>query len=195
MPTERSKGTGLILEIAIFSHLEAHVREGFDTAPATVDDLLTLLEPRIREAEERKMAYAVGLAATCGWDSEALAYIAGGDRGQAPSPPFAHRLLLPYLIDLHVGTLAYNRSDERLVSLASLFSPRLFAEEVQKVMAYVEEYMRAAIPGSLAATEVVHTLEIEEPVVMEAFRRLAGDGEGRFRLYEIPGLGWVLARC
>jgi hypothetical protein len=91
--------------------------------------------------------------------------------------------------------LAYNRSDERLVSLASLFSPRLFAEEVQKVMAYVEEYMRAAIPGSLAATEVVHTLEIEEPVVMEAFRRLAGDGEGRFRLYEIPGLGWVLARC
>lgn len=188
VPMPSGDGIALIIEAVAFSHLEAHARDGFDTAPATLADLLPYLEAGAAQAEALSAAYVLGIAATSGWDAEATRYIHGGVEGRS----YSHRLLLPYLIDLHTGALIYNRYDERLAALADLFSPRLFGEEVQAVMEYVRHAMRTSGLSSLTARQVAEALAMRPEVVQEAFRRLSKNGE--YTMEEIRGLGLVIAR-
>lgn len=178
----------LIIEAATFSHLEAHAQTGFDTTPVTLSDLIPYLQERADQAESLGATYVLGIAATTGWDEEAAAYIRADTRGRS----YSHRLLLPYLIDLYTSDLIYNELDERMASLADLFSPKLVGEEVQTVVDYVLQSMRTSGQSSLTARQVTLDLAVRPEVVQKAFRQLSSDGE--FTMEEISGLGLVIAR-
>lgn len=178
----------LVIEAVTFSHLEAHARDGFDTAPATLTDLLPYLQEAAEQAEEMDATYILGIAATAGWDESASGYLRAGTEGRS----FSHRLLLPYLIDLHTNEIIYNRFDERLTSLADLFSLKLLGEQVQTVMDYVLQTMLTSGLSSLTANQVTQALAVRSEVVQEAFRQLSSNGE--FAMEDISGLGLVIAR-
>lgn len=180
--------SSLVMEAIAISRLEAHARDGFDAAPATLSDLLPYLQERAEQAESIKVTYVLGIAATSGWDQEATGYINADTRGRS----YSHRLLLPYLVDLHTGEMIYNTLDERLTSLADLFSPQLFGEEVQTVVDYVRQTMLTSGLSSLTASQVTKALAVGPEVVREALQQLSSDGE--FTMEEISGLGLVIAR-
>lgn len=178
----------LVIEAIVVSHLKAHARDGFDTAPITLADVLPYLQEAAARAEETGATHVLGLAATSGWDEEAAGHIRADSKGRS----YSHRLLLPYLIDLHTDDLIYNTLDERSGVLAGLFSPQLFGEEVQTVMDYVVQTMLTSGLSSLAANEVTQALSVQPDVVQEAFGQLSSNGE--FTTEDISGLGLVIAR-
>ena len=188
VPAPRERSPRLIIEAIAFSHLEAHARDGFDTVPAALSDLLPFLQDRAAQAEAMDATYVLGIAATSGWDEEAAGYIRADVGGRS----FSHRLLLPYLIDLHTNEVIYNTLDERMAVLADLFSPRLFGEVVQTVVDYVQQTMLTSGLNSLTASQVTQALSVRTEAVREAFRQLSGDGH--FITEEISGLGLVIAR-
>lgn len=188
VPIAGDRRPRLVIEAVVFSHLEAHVRDGFDTTPATLADLLPLVEDRAERAEDMNVTYVLGIAATSGWGGEAADYIRADVQGRS----FSHRLLLPYLIDLHTNEVIYNTLDERMAVLADLFSPQLFGEKVQAVVDYVHQTMHTSGLSSLTASQITKALAVRPEVVREAFRQLNNDGE--FTMEEISGLGLVIAR-
>lgn len=188
VPSREERGPRLVIEAIVFSHLEAHAHDGFDTAPATLANLLPLVEDRAARAENMNVTYVLGIAATSGWDGEAAGYIRADVQGRS----FSHRLLLPYLIDLHLNEVIYNTLDERTAALADFFSPRLFGEVVQLVVDYVQQTVLTSGRTSVTARQVTQALSIRPEAVREAFRQLSSDGE--FTVEEISGLGLVIAR-
>lgn len=183
-PSDQPKG--LLIEARVLSHLESHLRDGFDTQPFDLDELSSILVEAMHQAEEEHVVYILGLASTTGWTAGACRHIAASRRGDS----FTHRLLLPCLIDLESHALITNSLDARLEAFAPLFSLKLYEEEVADVMAYVQD---AVWSGSLTLSQVVERMGIDEKVVKEAFSRLAASGE--YRVDEINGLGRVISRA
>ena len=188
IPVSEERNNVFVIEAIAVSHLEAHARNGFDTAPATLSDLLHYLQERAERAERINATYVLGIAATSGWDQEATGYIHADTRGHS----YSHRLLLPYLIDLHTNEVIYNTLDERMVVLADLFCPQLFGEMVQMVVDYVHQTMLTSGLSSLTARQVMQALSVGPEAVREAFHQLSNDGD--FTVEEINGLGLVIAR-
>ena len=178
----------LVLEARTFSHLEAYVRQGFDTQPATVEDLVALLNTYIKESEQKEMAYVVGLASTTGWDERTRTYIQGERTGEA----FFHRHVLPLLVDLETGEVVYNEQDDRLAPLAPLFAPQLQEELVHAAVRQVEELLFRSPANSLTVSQATAALGIEEEVIQRAFEQLAR--LEKFSIDDIQGIGRTLIR-
>jgi len=179
---------GLVLEARVFSHLDVYVRQGFDTQPATVEDLVSHLHSWMEEATQAQVVYVVGLASTTGWNEEARYYIQG-ERGQGG---FFHEWLMPLLIDLETGEAIYNIWDERLAPLAPLFAPQLQEELIHTTMRRVEDLLAHSLTDSLIASEVAAHLGVQEEVVHQAFERLAHSKQ--FIVEDVQGLGKTLIR-
>ncbi len=179
---------GLVLEARGFSHLDAHVQQGFDTRPATVEDLVARLQVWTEEAEAERGTHVVGLASTTGWDEGARKHI----QGQGGKGGFFHEWLMPVLIDLETGEVIYNAWDERLAPLAPLFAPQLHEELVHTTMRRVEALLDDSVTDSLVASEVASRLGVQEDVVHQAFERLAHSKQ--FVVEDIQGFGKTLMR-
>lgn len=188
LPASNGDDVGLVLETMVLSRLEAHAHVGFDTEAMTLSDLMPRLEAAAEEAETTDATYVLGLASTGGWADDAVAYLRGDTQGRS----YSHRLLLPYLIDLHAGECFYNELDERLTLLEDFFAPQLPGEEVQSVVDYVLQTMLTSGLSSLTADQVTKALSVAPKVVRQAFEQLSGDGE--FTMEDIDGLGLVIAR-
>lgn len=182
--TERKRG--LVIEAACYSRLERHVQQGYDTQPATLQEMLAWLEEKRAIVETSNFCHLSGMASTTGWESEAIEFITGG----ATSAGFSHRLLLPVLIDLHSGQVYSNPADERLEPLLSLFVPLLPGEQVQRVIDYVRGQIALSM-RSLAAETVSRALSVDPDIVTCAFQKLAQ--EGNYRLDEIDPYGLVIS--
>jgi len=182
----KTRATRLVLEALSYARLERYLKEGFDTEPATLDELVVLLNDLVRTAETENAISIIGLASPTGWSEEAEAYVSADVSGKS----FSHRLVMPCLIDLQSGRLVYSL-DDRLLPFVSLFSPRLFAEEVQEAVAYVRETLDAKV-GSLTLNQVVERLAVEPAVVQEAFRKLKSSGQ--YLVDDITGLGLVISQ-
>jgi excisionase family DNA binding protein len=185
IPPEDAKGIGLILEARVLSHLPAIVRQGFDTRPATLAELLRVLEICIEKVEASPAAYLVGIAATTGWTAEARGYIEGRDLGRS----FSHNMVLPYLIDLHEMTLIYNEADQRLIPLAPLFTPYLPEDQLTSITEYIRQ--RLQIYDSLSLTEVAEQMKTPLETVKEATDKLVANAD--YRTYEVEGIGTVIS--
>lgn len=168
---------GLVLEVAVFSDVVSHLKFGFVTRPTSEQRLLELLSEAMGRAEVDDSLWVLALAATAGWDAEATALIEGAGAVQRP---FHHRLVTPLLVDLAGDRLIYNRTDERLDHLASLFSPEMAMDVVQAVMAKVESKLKATRTG-VYQSEVVDQDRVAVEAVAEAFDRLAATGRYKLR--------------
>lgn len=187
LPESGSNEPGLIIEAQVRSHLPVMVRQGFDTRPATMAELLQVLERSIELAESRDVACLVGIAATTGWTPDAEAYIEGASEGRS----FFHEQVLPCLIDLHDMQMIYRAEDQRIVPLVSLFEPYLPEEKVSQVVDYVKRELLTS--HGVSVEEVTAAMEIDRKRVREAFDRLLD--QGGYRLEEIPSVGTVIRRA
>jgi hypothetical protein len=181
---EQSDRLVLRLEARLCAHLAAYARDGFDTQPATLDDLMPLLNTFISQTENEKSASIVGLASPTGWDKAAIDYVSASTRGTS----FTHRWVMPCLIDLQHGLLAYNALDERLKPFVGLFSPVLLEEEVARVAQYIEETL--LLRNSLSVSEAMKDTGATEEAVRKSFERLAGTES--YRAEEIERVGTVI---
>lgn len=185
IPTTQDRGGKLILEARVLSHLPALVRQGFDSRRATLTELLRVLESCIEIAETQETAYVIGVAATTGWKEEAKDYVKASGSGRS----FSHRLVLPYLVDLHDITLIHNTADERLVPLASLFSPRSSEDRMAQVIDYVKQQLR--LYNSLPFSEVIEQTKTDMETLQRAVERLVD--AGGIYIGEVEGIGRVLS--
>ncbi|MCL5952616.1 MAG: helix-turn-helix domain-containing protein [Chloroflexi bacterium] len=177
--------TGLVLSASCFAHLECFLRSGIDTAPASLSELVDLLQVCIRTAESRNSNYMCAYASPTGWTAEAIEYIGAGQR----SSVFHHRLVLPFLVDLAKGKIFRDRLDARLSVLEPLFLPLLRHEQVERARTYVAEQLLSR-HRSLTAKDVADQLGLPPDVVQEACRQLGKDE--RFFVDEIKDVGLVM---
>ena len=184
LPAHGAGCPGLIIEARVLSHLPAYVRQGFDTRPATLAELLQVLGDYMEPAGERNAGYLVGVASTTGWVADAIEYV----QADTPGRSFFHPLVLPCLVDLHAMRLTYAEADERLAALASLFSPYLPEDQIVTVMSRIRQGV--GVYGSLALGEVADEMRVSIDLVQRAAERLASaDG---FRIIEIEDIGLVI---
>jgi hypothetical protein len=178
---------GLVLEARALSHLPAQVRVGYDTKPASLADLLRILEACIQVAESEEVAYVVGVASTTGWHPDARAYVESGGTGRT----FSHRLVVPCLVDLQQMTLEFDESDSRLAPLVSLFAPQLPEEEVERAMDHI---LRALLMShGVTVDEICEEAGVAEEYVRIAFERLVEQGTHRWE--KVPSVGQVLTQA
>jgi excisionase family DNA binding protein len=162
----------LALELMVYSDLAAHLKRGFVTKPSSSTTLFDLLSQAIGRSETTQSLTVLGLAATAGWEPEAVSMIVGNDGGQLP---FHHRLVAPVLIDLDVDQLIYNQADTRLDQLAVLFSPEMAMDVVQRVMVEIQQMLKGGRTG-VVDSELVEQGRALVDEVDEAFDRLVATG-------------------
>jgi hypothetical protein len=138
---------------------------------------MTHLTMRQMEAEQANALFVTALAATAGWDSESVRYIAASAEGRN----YRHRLLLPILVDLHSGELTYNHTDERLKGFVGLFNLAREVEQALRVRRLIEgkieaEYRR----GGVTLNEIVDEFREDPALVRQAFDQLTQDRRYRF---------------
>jgi excisionase family DNA binding protein len=180
----KANRAGLGLEAQVMSNLAAHARDGFDTQPATVEELQSRLQHAIEIAEADKAAVILGLASTSGWDKAALKMVSADVRGGS----FTHRLVMPCLIDLLRGTVTYNTLDERLKPFAGLFTPVLAEEEIERIAHSIQETL--LLRESVSLAEVMRDVPASEDLARQAFERLAHTGQ--YQVQEIERVGTVI---
>ena len=180
----KANRAGLCLEAQVLSNLAAHTRDGFDTQPATLEELHTRLQQASEFAEANKTAVILGLAATAGWEPAAVNLISADVRGGS----FTHRLVMPCLIDLVRGTVTYNTLDERLTPFVNLFTPVLAGEEIERIVHYIEEAL--LLRESLSLEDVAQTAAATEEHARKAFERLARTG--KYEVQDIERVGMVI---
>jgi excisionase family DNA binding protein len=163
----------LVLRVVVHSDLIAHLKLGFVAQPSNQRELFDLLERAIGRAEREDSFTVLGLAATAGWDAEALAHVQGQDSGPRP---FYHRLVAPVLVDLATEQVIRNATDARLDQLAPVFSPEMTVDVVQEVMAKVEALLVSPVRTGVTVSEVVEQEGAPAAAVAAAFDRLAASG-------------------
>lgn len=180
----KANRAGLTLEAQVISDLAAHARDGFDTQPATVEELQSRLQQTVESAEADKAAVILGLASTSGWDKAALEMVSANVQGGS----FTHRLVMPCLIDLLHGTVTYNTLDERLKPFAGLFTPVLAEEEIERIAHSIQETL--LLRASVSLAEVMRDAPANEDIARQAFERLARTGQ--YEVQEIERVGTVI---
>lgn len=187
IPVDEGQNPDLILEARTISHLPAFVKHGFDIYPATLADLLYVLEECKSSAKTKNQVYLIGIAATTGWADQAKSYIHSGEVGRT----FSHRLVLPCLVDLEEMSLVYNRSDERLSPLVPLFTPYLQEEQLTNVMEYIRQ--KLPIYDDLSFSEIAEQMQVDLETVQEAISQLITTTDDKFVTYEAKGIGSVIS--
>lgn len=176
-----------VIEAHVVSNLAAHAGDGFDTGPLRLEAAMARLEDAVARAEATGVVTVLGLAATTGWTAAATDYVSDGPRGDT----FHHRLLLPCLVDLTSGRLAYNRLDGRIQPFLDLFTPLLPDEEAVRVAGYIENEL--LVRESLSLDEVMQAAAASRDNVRRAFDRLTTTR--RFVVYTLAGEGDVISRA
>lgn len=162
----------LSLEIAVHSDLATHLKQGFVIQPTTYTALFEMLSQAIGRAEAGDCLIVLGLAATAGWEQDAVDLVAGSG---ASARPFHHRLVAPVLVNLPADRLIYNRTDARLDQMAPLLSPEMSMDKVQEVAELVEALLGGGRSGVLLS-EIVERSRASQTEVTSAFDRLAAGG-------------------
>jgi len=65
-----SEQTEIIIGATVYSNLEAHATNGFDSAAADIDDLLSLVNDASEKPTEKEVPYLLGIASPTGWTDQ-----------------------------------------------------------------------------------------------------------------------------
>lgn len=174
---------GIVIEAQCLSDLRTLIQQGHTSAPATLADLMIQLHERQKQAEQANNLYVFALAATSGWDQDAVDHIAASVSGQS----YRHRLLLPLLVDLHRATLHYNTTDDRLKGFASLFRLAQESEDLLRVQQWIETRIKTEYRTGLTLNEVARQLGVSPGLVRRTFQQMAADPRYRFVADEATG--------
>ncbi len=187
IPVNKGQKPDLVLEARTISHLPVFVKHGFDIHPATLADLLYILEECKSTAKTKNQVYLIGIAAPTGWADDARSYIHSGETGRT----FSHRLVLPCLVDLEKMSLVYNRADNRLSPLVPLFTPYLQEEQLTSVMEYIRQ--KLPIYDNLSFSEVAKQMQVDLETVRKAVSQLITTADDEFDTRQVEGIGPVIS--
>lgn len=182
-----SAETEMVIEARVHSHLEAFTANGFDGKPADLDDLLSVVNEAVHEAETREYTYLLGIASPTGWTDQVIDQLTDKDSSHTR---FSRHLSV-CLIDLQEGTVVYDESDPVIAENAALFEPPIDTERVKECVGTVrDEYADDLVTETVLAPDVVTDHGYQKHIVKRAFDRLEADGVGE-QLY-IDDLGLTL---
>lgn len=171
--------TKLVIEAIVFGHLETHAENGFDTRPVDLDDLIDLVNNRVRRAEGAEQPHLVAVASPTGFTDRALSEL--GDGGQ-----FSRYLSL-VLVDLRTGELYYDEADELIANNKRLFDMPL---DKDCVVACVDRIRDVAADAATQSVMVSDFDEFDSHIVKRAFDRLENEGLGEQLYVDEYGLGF-----
>jgi hypothetical protein len=175
-----TRETKLVVEAVVYSHLEAHAENGFDTRPIDLDDLIGLVNDTVGRAEGAEQHHLVAVASPTGFTDRALAEL-GGDRSR-----FSRYLSL-VLVDLRSGELHYDERDELASANERLFDLELDEERVAACVDRIRDIAEDPATTSVLVDDLAG--EFDSHVVKRAFDRLEADGLGTQLYVDEFGLG------
>jgi uncharacterized protein YukE len=170
-----SSTTETLIEARVLADLEAFAANGFDASPATLDDLLSVVNEAVYAAEEGDHGYLLSVASPTGWSDRVREQVASADLARSR---YSERVSL-CLVDLQDGSLVYDDSDPVVRENADLFAPPVDDERVAACIDLVRrEYVDDVAHESVLLTDVADDHGFDAPVVKRAFNRLEDEGAG-----------------
>lgn len=166
-----SRETETVIEAAVFSHLDAYATNGFDGAPADLDDLLTYVNQSVYEAETEDMRVLLGIASPTGWTDAVRERIATDDISRTR---FSRHVSI-VLVDLQDGSLVYDESDPVARENSALFELPLDDDRVEACVADIEDRFEDVGFASdmIALGELVSDGGYDPHIVKRAFGRFS----------------------
>lgn len=182
-----SRQTEMVIEAQVYSHLEAFTTNDFDANPADLDDLLSIVNEAVYEAEHDEFTYLLGIGSPTGWTDRVI--------DQIKSDEFARTRFSQHvsvcLIDLQDGSLIYDESDPIVAENASVFEPPLDAERVEDCMQTIRaNYIDDIGTETVLLRDVVENEGFQYHIAKRAFDRL--DAEGAGEQFYVDDLGLTL---
>jgi methyl-accepting chemotaxis protein len=179
-----------VIEAVVVSDLEAYAANGFDTAPAGVDDLLGYVEQAIHESESEGVTYLLGVASPTGWTDRVRDEIMAGegDDGVLSRARFGRNVSV-VLVDLQDGSLHYDEADAVAADNSHLFEPPVHDDRIETCLQTIrEEYVGDVAEEHVLFQELVDDHGYEPPVVKRSFNQLEAEGVGDQLMIDEYGL-------
>jgi len=170
----------VIVESLFAVHIGSYRLRGYDDEPVGLNEILTILTPRLETAEEEDYYHILVIHSPTGFTGKAVEYVSSPGRLGGASPN-----LTLYLVDPVLGEVYYNSQSSAAKANRWVAEPLIDDEKVNKVLSYLEsvEAYRKALetPGApmLLEEEVADELGVEKYIVRIAFERAARKGLGR----------------
>jgi predicted nuclease with TOPRIM domain len=185
-----SRDTEMIIEARVFGHLDAFAQNGFDARPADLDDLLSIVNEAVYEAETEEFTYLLGVASQTGWTERVLQQIQDDEFSRTRFSKYVSLCL----IDLQDGAVVYDESDPVATENASLFEPPIDAERINDCVQTIRtEYVDDVVPESVVLRDVVEKHGYDSHIVKRAFNRLEHEGIGEQLFVDDVGLALELS--
>jgi len=170
-----SSTTETMIEARVLADLEAFATNGFDASPATLEDLLSVVNEAVYAAEEGDHGYLLAVASPTGWSDRVREQVASDDLARSR---YSERVSL-CLVDLQDGSLVYDDTDPVVRENAALFAPPVDDERVEACIDLVRrEYVDNVAHESVLLADIVDDHGFDAPVVKRAFNRLEDEGAG-----------------
>lgn len=170
-----SRATEMVLEARVYAHLDAFAANGFDARPADLDDLLTIANEAVADAERGEFTYLLGVASPTGWTDRVQQQIQTDDVARTRFSQYVSLCL----IDLQDGSVVYDESDPVAAENAALFEPQIDAERIQACVDTIRaNYVDAIGTETVLLQDVVGEHGYESPIVKRAFNQLEHEGVG-----------------
>lgn len=122
-----SSDTEMVIEAAVVSDLEAHATNGFDAAPADLEDLLSYVNQTVHEAEQKEVTYLLGLASPTGWTDAVEKQLVSDSLSRTRYS----RHVSIVLIDLQEGRIVWDETDPVADRNSSLFKLPVDEERIK----------------------------------------------------------------
>lgn len=165
----------LVIEAVVHANLEAYAANGFDAAPAGIDDLLGYVNHALSRAGSHDTPHLIAVASATGWTDRAVELVTD----QSFSRTRFSREASLCLIDLETDELHYDQTDDLIAANAHLVERQV---DTERVAACVETIRREYIDVTtdrVMLADVVDEHNIRAPVVKRAFEELATADDGR----------------
>lgn len=168
-----SKQREMIIEGRVTSNLEAYAANGFDATPADVDDLLSIVNRAVHEAEQADYHYLLAVASPTGWTDQVQTQLENDELARAR---YSRHLSL-LLIDLGTGEIMYDSSDDIAEKNRSLFEIPVDDELVEEcIQTLRSNYINEVGLDNVLLEEIVEDEGFDVHVARQAFDDLAEEG-------------------
>jgi len=181
--------TKVVIEAATLNHWNNYCETGFDTNPAALSDLTSVLMSRIDRAELGNYFHVIGISSPTGWSKKVLEYVNSDEFHKN----FTDRHVSLALIDPETGEIFYNRTDKRLAQFEYLFKPEFDTEKVERCKNVIKEDLNLIIDEFVTVNEFAEKNAdkgFDKRIVKKAMYELEKEGVGRFKFVEGVGFGF-----
>lgn len=182
-----SRDLEMVVEAMVHVDDDAFAANGFDAAPAGLDDLLAIVDEPIRDADAGDYHHLLAIASPTGWTDRAVGQLEDDDLARSRLSANVSVVL----VDLESGDVTYDPTDEVADENAHLFGFEVDAERVRECRSTIEsEYLGVPGEDSVLVETLVEEHGFSARTANGAFDELERDGVGE-QLY-IEDLGMAL---